>query len=211
MRGEKVRRPIEYIASLNRLLELKPEIVIPSHLDPTEGAAQIHNDMLRIRDAVQYVHDQTVAGMNAGKTVYQLMQEIQLPPELELVQNHGRVDWAVRSIWEYYATWFHFDSTTQLYPVPASEVYPGLAQLAGVEGLLALATSYLGKNEPVQALHILEVALAGYPGNTNALLLRQQTLEALMLDARNGLKNDYEIYWLKSRLADTAAQLEGAG
>jgi len=28
-----------------------------------------------------------------------------------------------------------------------------------------------------------------------------------MVPAENGLKNDYEIYWLKFRLADTAARL----
>ena len=67
--------------------------------------------------SADYVHDATIAGMNAGKTVYQLMEEIALPPELALSQAHGRVSWAVKSIWEYYATWFHFDSTTELYSI----------------------------------------------------------------------------------------------
>ncbi|WP_084198291.1 MBL fold metallo-hydrolase [Halioglobus japonicus] len=80
MRGEKIRKPIEYVKSLDVLLQLPIETVVPSHLDPTTGAAQISADMTRIRDAVQYVHDETVAGMNAGKDVYQLMREIKLPP-----------------------------------------------------------------------------------------------------------------------------------
>ena len=36
------------------------------------------------------------------------MASIELPPELALTQEHGRVSWAVKSIWEYYMTWFHF-------------------------------------------------------------------------------------------------------
>ena len=88
MRGEKIRKPMEYVASLEKLMVLEPRIIIPSHLDPTVGAEVIQAGMQRIRDAVQYVHDETVARMNAGKNVNELMQEIKLPPELGLVQNH---------------------------------------------------------------------------------------------------------------------------
>ncbi|MEP5569166.1 MAG: MBL fold metallo-hydrolase [Halioglobus sp.] len=208
MRGEKVRKPMEYVKSLDFLMPLGIETVVPSHLDPTYGAEKISADMLRIRDAVQYVHDETVAGMNAGKTVYQLMKDIQLPPNLDLVQNHGKVDWAVRSIWDYYMTWFHFDSTTELYPVPASDVYADLAAAAGAEALNSLAQNYLFSNEPVKTLHVVEVLLAAEPADRDALQLRQQALAALMEAAEEGVRNDYEIYWLQSRMADTAARLE---
>lgn len=208
MRGEKIRKPMEYVKSLDLLLQLDPEIVVPSHLNPTVGAAQIHTDMKKIRDAVQYVHDATVAGMNAGKSVYQLMKEITLPPDLDLVQNHGRVDWAVRSIWDYYAGWFKFASTTELYPVPVGEVYADLAEVAGAEGLLSLANNYLNDGQPVKTLHVLEVILAADKNNRSALLLRQEALQALLNSAEAGLKNDYEIAWLQGRLTDTAARLE---
>ncbi|MEP4149030.1 MAG: MBL fold metallo-hydrolase [Halioglobus sp.] len=208
MRGEKVRKPMEYVKSLDFLIPLGIETVVPSHLDPSHGAEQISADMHRIRDAVQYVHDETVAGMNAGKTVYQLMKEIQLPANLDLVQNHGKVDWAVRSIWDYYMSWFHFNSTTELYPVPASDVYADLAAVAGNEALHSLAQNYLLNNEPVKTLHVVEVLLAAEPVNRGALELRQQALAVLMEAAEDGLSNDYEIYWLQSRMADTAARLE---
>ena len=207
MRGEKVRKPMEYIKSLDMLLTLDPEIVVPSHMNPTVGAQDIRSSMVRIRDAVQYVHDETVAGMNAGKSVYQLMKDIRLPPHLNLVQNHGKVDWAVRSIWDYYASWFHFESTTELYPVPANAVYADLAAVAGEEALLSLASNYVNRGEPVHALHIVEMALAANPDSQPALQLRQQALEALLSAARAGVRNDYEIYWLQGRLADTANRL----
>jgi alkyl sulfatase BDS1-like metallo-beta-lactamase superfamily hydrolase len=164
--------------------------------------------MQRIRDAVQYVHDETIAGMNAGKTVNELMKEIKLPPHLDLVQNHGRVDWAVKTIWEYYMGWFRFESTTELYPVPAREVYADLAAVVGNEGLLSLAQNYLNKGEPVKTLHITEIALAADPQNASALALQQQALQALLERAENGLRNDYEIYWLKSQMTDTQQNLD---
>jgi len=205
MRGEKIRKPAEYIKSLDMIIALEPEIIIPSHLDPTVGAQEIREGMVRIRDAVQYVHDETVAGMNAGKSVYELMKEIKLPPHLELVQNHGKVDWAVKSIWEYYMGWFHFDSTTELYPVPARDVYADLASVTGNEVLLSLAQNYLAKGEPVKTLHITEIALAGDPQSAPALSLRQQALEELLVRAESGMQNDYEIYWLKSQMAQTVS------
>jgi alkyl sulfatase BDS1-like metallo-beta-lactamase superfamily hydrolase len=210
MRGEKIRKPMEYIKSLDKLIALQPEIVIPSHLDPTVGGAEIRAGMERIRDAVQYVHDETVAGMNAGKSVEQLMKEIQLPPHLDLVQNHGRVDWAVRSLWDYYMGWFRFESTTELYPVPAREIYADLAAAAGNEALLSLAQNYLGKGEPVKTLHIVEVALAADPQNGQALALQLQALEELLERAENGLRNDYEIYWLQARIDATRQRLGDA-
>jgi hypothetical protein len=63
-------------------------------------------------------------------------------------------------------------------------------------------------NEPVKTLHVVEVLLAAEPVNRGALELRQQALAVLMEAAEDGLSNDYEIYWLQSRMADTAARLE---
>lgn len=209
MRGEKTRKPIEYIRSLNRLIALEPEIVIPSHLEPVHGREEIKAAMTRMRDAVQYVHDATVEGMNAGKTVHELMEEIQLPPELELSQVHGRVSWGVKSIWEYYATWFHHDSTTELYPVPVRGLYADLADLAGEDGLLARGRRYLAAGDAVEALHFSEIVLEGQPGSRPGLELRRDALAALLERARATHQNAFELGWLGSRLDETRAALGG--
>ena len=212
MRGEKIRKPIEYIASLNKLLELDIEMIVPSHHTPIEGRDNIHAALTRMRDAVQYVHDETVRGMNEGKTVYRLMRDIQLPPELELTQEHGKVSWAVKSIWEYYMGWFHFESTTELYPVPAREVYAEVAAMAGSESLNVAARTHLQQGEPEQALHLLEMVLAGDPANRTALTTRLEILE-FMLERAIGDDggNNYEKDFLRRRIAITRQTLAGAG
>ena len=149
MRGEKVRKPREYIDSLNKLLALNAVLLVPSHHNAIKGAETIRAGLVRIRDATRYVHDQTVKGMNEGKSLNELMTEIRLPARLQLTQEHGKVSWAVRSIWEYYATWFHFESTTDLYPRPVSEVYVELAEMAGSDALLFKARTFLGQMEPI--------------------------------------------------------------
>lgn len=203
MRGEKVRKPVEYIASLDRLIALGPEMIIPSHFDPIVGADEIRSGMTKIRDATQYVHDRTVAGMNAGKTMHELMEEIQLPPHLELTQGHGRVSWGVRSIWEYYATWFKFDSTTELYPVPKSAVYAELARLSGSGALSGRAREHSAAERPVHALHLLEISLANDPAHRPSLEARREALQQLLDAAESGLRNSYEMSWLKARIRAT--------
>ena len=207
MRGEKIRKPIEYIRSLNEIIALGPELIVPAHKNPVEGADVIMDGLVKMRDAVQYVHDETVKGMNAGKSVYELMAEIQLPPHLELNQAHGRDSWGVKSIWEYYGTWFHFDRTTELYEVPPTAVYPEIAELAGVDNLVAKARTHIDADQPVHALHILEIALLPDGNNRAALQARRDALAILLERAENGLQNSYEVDWLKYRIRHTDARL----
>lgn len=208
LRGEKIRKPTEYIKTLNLLIALKPEMLIPSHNPVVRGGEEILQGLTRIRNAVQYVHDATVAGMNAGRTLHQLMAEISLPPELALTQSHGKIAWAVKSLWEYYASWFHFESTTELYPVSVREVYADLAALAGPQSLVAQARLRLHNKEAVHALHLVEIALAGEPANAAALTIRLSALKALLDQAENGFRVDYEMYYLRRRIEITEELLQ---
>jgi alkyl sulfatase BDS1-like metallo-beta-lactamase superfamily hydrolase len=211
MRGEKVRKPMEYINTLDKLIALDAEILVPSHRDHIVGKEAIRAGLTLIRDATQYVHDEVIAGMNAGKSVYQLMKEIRLPPELELTQEHGLVSWGVRSIWEYYATWFHFDSPTELYPIPARDIYADLAELAGVETLLEKANKHLSQHEPVHALHFLEVIIAKEPGNVRAIEGQLAVYKMILQDALDISKNNYEKDYMRTLITQTEARLEELG
>jgi alkyl sulfatase BDS1-like metallo-beta-lactamase superfamily hydrolase len=206
IRGEKNRFAIPYIQSLERLIALEPEVLVPSHFMPIEGKEQIRADMTRIRDAVQYVHDATVAGMNEGKELHALMREIRLPEELELSEGHGKVAWGVRSIWEGYSGWFRTD-TVDLYDVPARAVHGELAQMAGGGSALAeRALARLAANQPVEALHLLDVAQTAEPGNPAVLRARIAVLERLL--ELSGDVNHSEVFWLRGRIAATREQLD---
>ena len=84
-----------------------------------------------MREAMQWVHDRTVDGMNAGTDVHTLMREIRVPGHLDVGEGYGRTSWNVRAIWENYAGWFHHRSTTELYDVPAAAIAPDLVAAAG--------------------------------------------------------------------------------
>ena len=87
LRGTRPRWALDYVAALNDVMALNAEILVPSHGDAIIGADAVAKTLKQHRDAIQYVHDATVAGMNAGKDVYTLMREVRLPPEPRLTGN----------------------------------------------------------------------------------------------------------------------------
>ena len=202
LRGETIRSATDYIDSLDRVIALEPEMLVPSHGEPVEGARTIRSNLQRIRDAVQHVHDAVVEGMNEGRTVHELMRDIRLPPELHLPEPHGKLSWSVRGIWEGYAGWFH-GSTTDLYPVPASDIYRYLAILAGgPDAVVDAAEQLLQAGQPVHALHLVEVALAGDADHVPALEVRLKALESLPSS-----ENRFESMWLQHRIRETEQRL----
>jgi len=105
-------------------------------------------------------------------------------------------------MWEYYMGWFHFDSTTELYAVPARDIYAEVASMVGSESLLASTVNHLQQQQPEKALHFLEIILAEYPTNQAALETRLSTLQFMLERAKadNG-GNNYEKDYLHSRIA----------
>ncbi len=205
LRGENLREAVPMIASIDRVQALGASLLLPGHFEPLEGADAIRALFTRTRDAVRYVHDATVAGMNEGKDLWTLMDEIRLPPELAVSEQYGRVPWGVRAIWESYTGWFRYESTTELYEVPAARVHPDLLELAGgPDPVAARARARLEAGEPLQALHLVEVAESRGPHRA-AGLVRIAALEALLAgDARN---NFQLAGWLRHRIAAARAAL----
>lgn len=206
IRGERHRFMMPYVESLNKVLELEPEIIVPSHYYPVMDKEEIREGVTRIRDAVLYVHDAVVEGINEGKDVYTLMREIKLPPELQVSEGHGKVSWGVRSIWEGYIGWFHMQSATEMYPVPASDVYPDLVAAAGGVGAVAkLAQKKLETGNAVEALHLSEVALAADPKDEAALRAKLAAYERLLEESND--ENHYEVFWLRDVIKETREEL----
>lgn len=207
IRGDKPRSARRFLDSLDTVRELGAELLITGHGEPIRGAADIRADLDKLHAAVTYVHDATVEGMNAGKDVHTLMREIRLPEELALGEFHGKVSWAVKSIWHEYSGWFMYDSTTALYDVPRSSIDTDLVELAGGTGPLAKrARQKLAAGKPLEALHLLDIALGAEPAHADALVAKKDALQKL-LEASGG-SNLSEVMWLKSEITAVEKALE---
>lgn len=206
VRGDKPRLVSRYLKSLERVRDLGAEILITGHGQPIRGAARIRADLDRMHAAVSYVNQETIKGMNAGKDVYTLMREISLPEHLKIAELHGNVRWAVRAIFHEYTGWFLYDSTTSLYGVPRSSVDADLVEMAGGAGALAgRARGKLSAGQPLEALHLLDVALGAEPQNADAMAVKKHALQALL--TASGGSNLSETMWLRSEIAAADAAL----
>ena len=199
VRGDKPRLVNRFLSSLDTVRQLGAELLITGHGEPIRGKDRIQADLDKLYDAVSYLRDQTIDGMNAGKDVHTLMREIQLPEHLQLGEFHGKVNWAVKSIWHEFSGWFMYDSTTSLYGVPRDSVHGDLCELAGgAHALSTRAAQKLKNGAPLEALHLLDVALDGEPDYRPGLETKKAALEAL-LEASGG-QNLSEVMWLKSEI-----------
>lgn len=203
LRGTRPRWPLEYIASLEKVLALEPEIVVPSHGPAIVGRDNIKAQLTKMRDAIVYVHEAVLKGMNQGKGVHQLMQEIKLPPELDVGEGYGKISWSVRGMYESYVGWFSGDAA-EMFPQGRSSVSPELVTLAGGPTAIAdEAMKLLGQGKLVEALHLTSIGLEGAPGDKDVLRARVAAFEALVKASTN--RN--ELGWLNQGLAEAKKAL----
>jgi len=185
LRGTQPRQALDYVRSLDTVLGWKPEILAPSHGAPLYGRDHIQQVVGRYRDAILYVHDKTVQGLNAGKDVYTLMHEIELPPDLAQDEVYGNIPWSVRGIYEGYIGWFD-GNVSNMYETPAAAIYPELVERAGGPDVLAgRAVELIEQGDPQRALHMADAALAADPNNVAALQAKRQAVQRLFDQAIN--------------------------
>ncbi len=134
IRGTLYRDVLQWAYSLDKMRALKPEFLVPSHTIPVSGEQAVGELLRDYRDAIQYVHDQTIRGINQGLGPDELARQVQLPPHLKshpwLQEHYGRVSWSVRNIFNGYLGWFGGDAT-DLSPLPAAERAAALVDAMG--------------------------------------------------------------------------------
>ncbi len=201
IRGDRYRDALTCAAAAQTIMDLEPALILYGHHAPVAGKDLIRTELVALRDAILHVHDETVKGMNEGKDLHTLMQEIALPASCEVGEGYGKVSWSVRAIWEYYAGWFQHESTTELYSVPQRSVHADLVELAGVQALLERAQQKLDAGETEQALHLLDIVLTAEPAQADAVALSLRIHEKLATETDN--------FWLVGWLENQIKLLKG--
>jgi hypothetical protein len=90
--------------------------------------------------------------------------------------------------------------------VPRSSIDADLADLAGGANALAdRAKKKLNEGRPLEAIHLLDIALGADAAHSGALSVKKNALEVLLRES--GGANLSETMWLKSEIAATEAAL----
>ena len=100
---------------------------------------EIEETVTIYRDAIQFVHDQTVRYMNKGLGPDEIVSKIKLSASIGghryLRQHYGTIAWSVRSIFAGYLGWFDGNPATLEPHLPAdrarkmADMVGGVAQL----------------------------------------------------------------------------------
>lgn len=139
IRGTYYRDVMLWANSIDKMRLEQPEFVVPSHTRPIVGKQNVYDTLTVYRDAIQFVHDQTVRYMNQGLTPDEIVTKIKLPPHIAshayLAEFYGTVEWSVRSIFTGYLGWFDGNST-HLFPLEPKQYNSKMIALAGGEAKL---------------------------------------------------------------------------
>ena len=134
IRGTSHRDVKGWINSLDHMKTFNPEFLFPSHTKPIIGKEVIQNVLNTYRDAIQFVHDQTIRLMNQGMYPDEIAEKIKLPESIAdspyLKEFYGTVRWSVKSIFNGYLGWFS-GNPAELDPLSREEKAKRILNLAG--------------------------------------------------------------------------------
>jgi alkyl sulfatase BDS1-like metallo-beta-lactamase superfamily hydrolase len=183
-------RPVRgWIKSLTRFIELQPDYLILGHTKSLKGRDLIQEHLKNYREAIQYVHDETVRYINDGKAVEEAVAEIKLPPHLEkqpyLDGLYGRVDWSIRDIYHAYAGWYD-GRGSNLNPLPpeyrAREI---VALVGGADKILARAIELQKNGEHQLCAELCDIVIAANPKDKLAHVIKAYSMQYLSFSSTN--------------------------
>ena len=201
IRGTTHRDVMGWVSSLDHMRSFNSEYVFPSHTKPIIGSVVISDTLTLYRDAIQFVHDQTVRLMNQGFYPDQIIQLVELPEPIKkspfLNEFYGTVRWSVKSIFNGYLGWFN-GNPAELDPLSRKDEAQKFANLAGGEEALFLAFQNAVNDKEMQwALELSDRLMALNYSISEVESLRREAL--LYIGARSPNPNKRN-YFLSSAL-----------
>jgi alkyl sulfatase BDS1-like metallo-beta-lactamase superfamily hydrolase len=165
---QKVQRyPIEWAATLRRIVALRPELLVPAHGLPVAGPDRIAVVLDDMAGALEHLVEATLARMNEGAPLDAILHSVRLPagalerPWLRPVYDEP--EFVVRNVWRQFGGWWDGNPATVL-PAPEAALAAELASLAGGAARLAERAGELSADgEHRLACHLVELAAQAAP------------------------------------------------
>ena len=183
IRGTPYRDLVGWVNSIDMMRYLEPEYLVPSHTRPIVGKEKINTLLTTYRDAIQFVHDQTVRLMNLGLDPNEIAEQLVLPKHLGdspyLKEFYGTPAWSAKNVFSGYLGWFDGNPST-LKPLPLKDEAEKMIQLSGDwDSLFKVAEDAFLTDDFQWSLQLTDYLLRSRPDDRKTKLLRQSALEGL--------------------------------
>jgi len=204
---QKVQRyPREWADALRAMLALDdapgggPEVLLPGHGFPVVGADRVRQALGDTADLLDSLVDQTLALMNAGARLDEVIHTVTPPAALMerpyLQPVYDEPEFIVRTVWRLYGGWWDGNPAT-LKPAPERAVAVELAALAGGASTLAdralalLAEASGGGGDAALRLagHLAELAWLAEPDDPGIARARREVFSARAASATSTMAN----------------------
>lgn len=202
-----IRGWIESIDQMRRLCP-QPELLILGHTEPIEGAAAIEELLTTYRDAIAYVHDSVLRGINAGKAPDELVETIRLPKHLAdhpfLIEQYGTLRASIRGIFGGYMGWLDGQGVN-LDPVTDREIAPWIVEeLGGIGKVLQRIDGALESGNLRRAIWLSRIASCHDLNNRQVRNAVARVLE----EAANCSVNPLERNWRLTESGELRQQIK---
>ncbi len=160
---QKVQRfPREWSRAFEKMAALDAELLLPGHGPPIFGAERVRRALTESAALLTSLHDQTVALMNEGLPIDEIVERVEVPPELierpYLRPIYDEPTFVVRNLWRLYGGWYD-GNPSHLKPAPVKELARAVTALAGgTQKLLGTAREYYNAGLFELASHFIEWA-----------------------------------------------------
>lgn len=190
IRGTTYRDPVQWYRTIDRLRELEPAYLVPSHGRPVEGEAEVASLLTAYRDAIQYTHDQAVRLINRGYTADEVAAALPaLPPHLAahpwVAEFYGTVRHSVRNVYGGYLGWFQGDPTWLDPLPPAEQARRTVVAMGGREAVLDAARQACSGGEYQWCAELATHLVRLDAGDRDARGVKAQALRQLGLRQMN--------------------------
>jgi len=211
IRGEEYRDPRVLLRGLDDLLALGAQHVLGTHGPPISGATEIVTRVRAYRDAIQFLWDQTVRGMNRGWTADELAARVRLPQTCDAdyitAERYGVAEHHVRQIHNGLKGWFDGDPA-RLFPLePAERASRLIEGFGGRSVVRTQATAALQKDDLRWAIELASWLVAAPATKADEL----QTDRNLLAGALRIVGQRTPAANIRSWVLTRARDLEGVG
>ncbi|MGH8443428.1 MAG: alkyl/aryl-sulfatase [Nevskiaceae bacterium] len=185
VRGAKVRDALGWSNYLDDALGRLDgiDVYFASHNWPVWGRERIAQFIGAQRDVYKYTHDQTVRLINAGETMSEIAEQVQLPESLARQFTargyYGDLRHNVKAVYQFYLGYYD-GNPAHLDPLPPEATAPRYLELMGGKaGVIKAARAAYDSGDFRWAAELLNHVMFAEPGDAEAKALLAQTYEQM--------------------------------